>query len=341
MATTQEVEQQLRDRASQALAGGQRPAQQPPKPAVTPPVTAPKAGAGKPAPKPAQKPPMQVPEAARSAMGFGTVPQGIMDDMQGIIKERDRQLAETPLPEKPLGQFTQPQTEHLSAFSSMLMVMGAMAGRRTMAPATAALNNISGIMQGMHEGNLEAYNKNKSEFEANYKRAVDNYNDVVARRKEIMDISKGDLAVKDKMMHDFFLEQGIEAKFQKNQIDYTNGLNNMKAKMDEHKVQFDRIMANVVNPQIKPTPAKTSDVTRLNIERDKELAKSPKNAAEINARFDKQIAALGGASAAPAAPAAAPSAPSGKPTPSQADIDYVKAHPETKSAFVAHFGIEP
>jgi len=34
-------------------------------------------------------------------------------------------------------------------------------------------------------------------------------------------------------------------------------------------------------------------------------------------------------------------APTQKPTPTQADIDWVRAHPEDRAKFVQHFGVEP
>jgi hypothetical protein len=37
----------------------------------------------------------------------------------------------------------------------------------------------------------------------------------------------------------------------------------------------------------------------------------------------------------------APAAPAGGAAPTQADKDYVKAHPETRAAYVSHFGVEP
>lgn len=339
MATTQEVEQQLKDKASQLLAGDKSAA-----PVATPPKTpAPAvkaAGTVKPVKKPEPKPARAPSPAAQKAIGISSVPEGITRDMQGIIQERDKQLAATPLPDKPIAKFTQPQKENFTAMSSMLMVLGALAGQKSMYPATAALNNMAGVMKGIHEGNVEAYQKNKAEFDANYKLAEENYNRVMDRRKEIMDISKGDLAVKDKLMHDFYLEQGIDAKFQHNEIEYTNGLNNLQAKLAEQKIQFDRILASVVNPSMKPTASKSNDaaVARYNLERDRELARTnrPEKIKEINKRFDDQIAAL---STAPEAPAAAPAA--GKPTPTQADIDYVRAHPEARAQFESHFGVAP
>jgi len=328
MATTQEVEQQLRDKASEVL-GTKNPPIAPP---VVKPV-APKAGAGKAVPKTIAT------LAAKQAMGIDTIPQGIMSDTKQIMADRDKQLAANPLPSEPLAKFTPEQQKSFSTLSSMLLVLGSLMGRKTMAPATAALNNMTGVMQGIKQGNAEAYTKNKQEFDANYKVAMENYNRALDRRKEIMAESKGDLAVEKELMNQWRLNEGISEKYSHDQMTHDIALQKHGVELAKVKNQVDQWMAGLVKPdltaQTKPAKGASADVTRLNLERDKEIAKSPKRAAEINARFDQQIKAMGGG----AAPASA--APSGKPTPSQSDIDYVKAHPETKAAFVAHFGVEP
>ena len=256
------------------------------------------------------------------------------------MADRDKQLAANPLPTEPLAKFTPEQQKSFSTMSAMLLVLGSLMGRKTMAPATAALNNMTGVMQGIKQGNTEAYTKNKQEFDENYKIAMENYNRALDRRKEIMAESKGDLAVERELMNQWRLNEGISEKYMKDQMAHDDAIQKHGVELARVKNQVDQWMAGLVKPEItsesKPPSGKgnSADVTRLNLERDKEIAKNPKRAAEINARFDQQIAALGGGAAAPAAP-------SGKPTPTQADIDYVKAHPETKAAFVSHFGVKP
>jgi hypothetical protein len=332
MATADDVRQMATDEAAKVLAA-KKGAQPTPAPVPTKPVATPMAGMGA---KSALKPktaPLAGAEA-KKAMGIDDVMSRFDSSSKQIMDLNKQQLAEHPLPREPLKQFTPEHTKEISVLTSMLMVMGALAGRRTMAPATAALNNMTGILTGIKQGRDDVYQKNLAEYKENFKVANENYNRVLEERKQIMESSKGDLKAEQDNMKMFFLREGISEKYFKDQISHDNGMLRHK---DAVVKQNDTVINNVLHPTLlndaKPAKGSSADVTRLNLERDKEIAKSPKRAAEINARFDQQIAALGGGAAA--------AAPSGKPTPTQADIDYVKAHPETKAAFVAHFGVEP
>ena len=295
-ATTAQVEQALRNKALEKLGGS--PAAPTP---TTPPVKPVAAGHG----KPVAKKPVTTPPEAQKVLGAQNIPSEIAADTRGIIAGRDKQLADNPLPDKPLAQFTPEQTQAFSGFSAALMVMGALAGRNTMQPATAALNNMTGVMQGIQQGRQDVYKKNKEEFDSNYKIAMDNYQKVFDQRKQIMEESKGDLAVEKELMNQWRLQNGISEKYAHDQMQYDLGMQRNIIDMQRKQVEFEKMMASIIdhNPPAG-NHGNEANITRLNIERNKELSKTnkPENQAAINKRFDSQIAALGGGGqAAPAA----------------------------------------
>ena len=333
MATVDDVRKMATDEAAKVLAAKQGAKPDVPAPTPTKPPAKPVAG-GVAAPKAKAPAPTKIvtPEA-KKALGMDDMLTRFDTNTSNIMDLNKQQLAEHPLPREQLNEFTPEQTREISTMTAMLMVMGALAGKRTMAPATAALNNMTGIMTGIKEGREDVYQKHITEYQQNFKVANENYNRVLDERRQIMESSKGDLKVEQERMKEFFLREGISEKYFKDQINHDNGMLRHK---DAVQKQNDTVVNNILHPSMM-VKGGTNELAKLRLQRNIELDKFPKRAAEINARFEADVNALrGGGAAAPAA-----AAPSGKPTPTQTDIAYVKAHPETKAAFVAHFGVEP
>jgi hypothetical protein len=72
---------------------------------------------------------------------------------------------------------------------SVFMALGALAGKSTKAPMTAALNNMTGALKGLQEGDEEQYKKATDEFNNNFAKAaatnkarIDEYNRIFAAK---------------------------------------------------------------------------------------------------------------------------------------------------------------
>lgn len=303
MATADDVRQMAIDEAAKILAAkkGTQPA---PAPVPTKPVAAPMAGSGA---KSALKPktaPLAGPEA-KKAMGIDDVMSRFDSSSKQIMDLNKQQLAEHPLPREPLQQFTPEHIKETSVLTSMLMVMGALAGRRTMAPATAAMNNITGILTGIKQGRDDVYQKNLAEYKENFKVANENYNRVLEERKQIMESSKGDLKAEQDNMKMFFLREGISERYFKDQISHDNGLMRHK---DAVQKQSDKFTIDVLHPtlqqDVKPAATgKGKSVAELTIEMSREIeADKTKNGKRANQkaiedRFAPLLAAAKGGAA--------------------------------------------
>ena len=308
-----------------------------PNPAIQPQPVAPKA------PQVTKDQPTQPDGLQQIRQNYHTQMGALEGERGDIQKNQQEQLRAVKPVEMPQTDF-KPLTHSMSSFSALLMVVGALAGRKTMQPMTAALNNMTGVMKGLKEGDQQLYDMHKAEFERNYKVGMDKYNAFIEKRREIIMDAKGDMAVVNQKMLDLYRESGMDIKTQQamehGMHDTSKLALEQQKQMDNMKLQLKKLEDQKgwhKNQQGGEHERKVMEaVNKLEVERDKELTKTsePEKVAEINARFNRQIAdARGSAAAAPNA--------GGKPIPTPEDIAYAKSHPETKAQFVAHFGREP
>lgn len=82
-----------------------------------------------------------------------------------IRQEYEPKLAQT-FPDFTPSKESAPQ---LSALGGLLMVVGAMTGRKGLMSATGAMNSMSGMLQGYQQGRKDVYEREKQQFEANFK----------------------------------------------------------------------------------------------------------------------------------------------------------------------------
>ena len=123
----------------------------------------------------------------------------LTSQIQGIQKGTDEQLRalgkDTPMP-----QFHPIQPKDASAFFGIMMALGALSGRSTMAPMTAAMNNMTAIMKAQKENNTGMLAAQSAEFDRNYKTALDKHKEYVEEKKSILEKYKYDMAAaKDEM----------------------------------------------------------------------------------------------------------------------------------------------
>lgn len=124
-------------------------------------------------------------------------------DSQGMQKE----LAA--VPETQLPEFHQVQPKDASVFFGAMMALGALAGRSTMTPMTAAMNNMTGIMKAQKEGNAEMLAAQKAEFKTNLDAAIAKARQHAEQRKEILERHNYNMKEADHDLEMLRLEHGV------------------------------------------------------------------------------------------------------------------------------------
>ena len=152
-------------------------------------------------------------DAARQAQTQEFSPQvsAAGNQINQSYEQENAALKAQPQVQTPQDKF-KPALNDMSSLGTILMVMGALAGRNTMQPMTAALNNMTGVMTGMKEGNEEQIKQQKEQFDANYKVGMDKYNSFVNERNEIHERYKGDRAQMQEHLQDLYRRMGMSEK---------------------------------------------------------------------------------------------------------------------------------
>jgi hypothetical protein len=158
---------------------------------------------------PAPAPQAQPDQQAQFQNQYGEI-KNEREQVQGREKEQLGALA----PVQPPSMDFKPVSTAATTMGSLMMVVGALAGRSTMQPMTAALNNMTGVMKGIQEGDKQMYDMHKKQFDENYKLAMDKYNNFVEQRRQIHLDAKGDMAEINQKMTDLYREQGVDIKMQ-------------------------------------------------------------------------------------------------------------------------------
>jgi hypothetical protein len=111
-----------------------------------------------------------------------------------LIAEGEKGPVKTPMPEN-MAKHLDPKelTDQYTAF----MTLGALAGLLTRQPMTAALNNMTGAIEGIQKGDMDQYERNFKEWQTNYKTAADKNKASLEEHQRIMDNKK--LSLDEKM----------------------------------------------------------------------------------------------------------------------------------------------
>jgi hypothetical protein len=98
------------------------------------------------------------------------------------------------LQEPPKSTIRQDPTEQAKETFSSLMAVSMLFGALTRQPMLAAMKNMTGVMQGMKEGNDQRIQAETKEFERNYKQAIDSNKVNLDNYKNILEKKKGDIS---------------------------------------------------------------------------------------------------------------------------------------------------
>ena len=130
-----------------------------------------------------------------------------------IYDQTRKQMAE----KKPVAipEYHQIPPKDASTFFSMMMVLGALGGRSTMAPMTAAMNNMTGIMKAQNDHNDEMVAAQKEEFKRNFDHAMEVNKQMVEEKKQILENAKWNMAEAEAPLHDWELKYGVDERVAK------------------------------------------------------------------------------------------------------------------------------
>ena len=129
-------------------------------------------------------------------------------DVQSNKSFAEERKALGAMPSMPDQQFEFKAPAVSPTFASLMLVFGALAGRGTMQPMTAALNNMTGMMKGLHDKNLEAYKTQKEQYEMNYKHGMDKFNEYFTKLDALNKEHNYDMAATKPMKDILDLEYG-------------------------------------------------------------------------------------------------------------------------------------
>ena len=108
--------------------------------------------------------------AKRKQAEMAPINQDIQKKTDDLGKMAETGPEKVALPENTARHLDQKQ---LSDSFSSFMALGALAGLLSKAPMTAALNNMTGAIKGVQEGDEQQYQQHYKEFQQNYQKAVD------------------------------------------------------------------------------------------------------------------------------------------------------------------------
>jgi len=115
-----------------------------------------------------------------------------------------------------------------SELSSLMLVFGALAGRKTATPLTAALGNMAAAMEGHVAGDAERFERESKQFKENFDLGMKNYENYIKGQQAIIEKHNGDRANIEREQKQFALENGVSAEMIANSVtnhkDYLNTL---------------------------------------------------------------------------------------------------------------------
>lgn len=262
--------------------------------------------------------------------------QQLQQKMSGIQSSFDKDYAAVPKVDLPSSEFHPLPAKESSELFSLLMVMSALGGRTTHTPFTAALNNMTGVMKGQHEKNDQMVAEQKDQFKMNFDAGMQKYKGMMEEKRNILEKYHYDMAAAQGELNTWKLQHGVTDAVAKAAEVHSDKL--MESHDKAAKLANDLKLAGI-HAGTMDKASKERAITALT-NKARELAAKTSNA-DKKAAIQKQLEADIAEIEKEAGSTSAPAAPSDKPTPTAEDIAYVKAHPETKAAFVAHFGREP
>jgi len=110
-----------------------------------------------------------------------------------------------PAQKAPVDKFEH-KPKDVSALAGMVMLLGAIGGRKTLHPMTAALNNLTAAMKGQAEGDHDAYVRAAEDYKRNYDLGMAKFKEYEQGKKDIYAKHKGDTAELDKEIRMYELE---------------------------------------------------------------------------------------------------------------------------------------
>lgn len=280
-----------------------------------------------------------------------TAQEGIQTAQQNMV----------PAPKPPSAQELAIHPQQAQSFMPLMLALSAIGGFATRQPMVAALNNMSAVMKGQLEGDQAVTKHHEEQLWKNFDAGM------AAHKASIEDLNQAYKKYEDTgNLEDLRLElitkfgpqeaarltanpQNVFALIHGNQqlaISADKQAKALKAQAEQKSLDRQtRLKAAEIGAHTKTadvaTRHKDSKENRINaLRRDTNkqlsLTTNPDKIAALNSRLQEEIAAIRAEDQQGAAPAAG-----AKPTPTAEDIAYAKAHPDTKAAFVAHFGREP
>ena len=303
----------------------------------------------------------QSPAGAQPAAAQPTVQSGA----QQMVTQRqgDRQQlagvehAIQPMPHPPTDAELTIHPKQATMFFPLLMALGALGGMNTRAPMTAAMNNMTAVMKGQMEGEQALTKQHEERLWRNFDAGMEAHKRSMEDYKVALD--KYNSTGNSTDMRLYFLASGVSPKDVDSMLDphsaNRNYADQMKiaeaAQKNADEMQFkNKKLQSELDFKNKKLGTDTAEKEKNRGQKsadeyDREITSLTKdehntvNAAEKTA-IEERIKELRRKRNA-AQSGDAPAAPAGGAAPTQADKDYVKAHPETRAAYVSHFGVEP
>lgn len=285
--------------------------------------------------------------------------EGFQQRKRAVQQEQGKALEAAPIPKAPEAP-PEIHPRQASEFMPLMMIMATLGGLSTKTPMLAAMGNLNGVLQGQMQGDAARVESERQKLHDNFDAGMSRYRAAMDERRAIYDKFKGDQKAIDEEIHLWALKHGLDEKIEKLGFQALDAADKAAAKAKEHK---DNLGLKRAAEQHKTearkivqiygggslTKARTELIKQAEEERrkahgDKEKIASidqrlQENLSLVENYRPEEITAVPGT--VHAAPGAAPPRPTGKPSPSESDIAYVKAHPETAAQFMAHFGVEP
>lgn len=238
----------------------------------------------------------------------------LQQKMSGIQSQADKSMAELKPTHSPDTTFHQLPPKDTSELAAVMMVLGALGGRSTMTPMTAALNNITAVMKGQHEGNQQMVDAQRKEFQMNFDNALKAHQQFMDEKQAILQKYHYDMAAAADELKTLQLQHGISDAVMKHND--TKTFHDQQAAAKAAKLASD---LNLVEKKIASTgsvEAKKLEA-KYRSQAEAELAKTtdPAKIALINDRLMQNLKTLDVAAAPkPAESAAIPPRPSAVPS---------------------------
>jgi hypothetical protein len=284
-----------------------------------------------PTPTPAKKP-----DVAGAVKSITNMQQGQADQTKALESQV------TPMPEPPKQQQQGVDLKaHVGLFGAM-MLLSALAARKTGAPMTAAMNNMTASLKGMQAGNAAIQQQQSQEMWQNFDAAMQQHKASLERYKIGLDALYKDAKNGPQKLYMQLLEEGYDPKLAAELSNPATAAKlydaMLKGQQHAHE-EADKVKHWQQVETDKKAAEFDKQINALEMKRAAATTDDLKNSYDEQIRLAqmRKMNALGGATPT----VSTPTPSGGKPTPSAEDIAYAKAHPEAAAQFKAHFGVEP